>query len=752
MAQTSTTNLRYKSLAVFCAAGAMAMLQACATTPQDGLFRVRSDFAAPLNADTGWAGEAGEAVTVEADRPFRLRMEVEARGAGTAHTLQVRRNAGAWTTVEAQGFPYPKREIEVDFAALGPGTIPPGWSVTTGLPIGFAIFDDVPGNVLRGTGGAARLVALYRAPWPLPEFGFETRFRLPLDQGEAFDLLFAYVDAKNHGRVRFDSAGRITVLKVTGGRDSVLASENASIAHGVWHEAAIQFEDGQLMVEFGDGLLEFAVPIAGLSEGNVGIAVPANGAVDLSAVKVEGVARTPGVSIVGTDGYADGDATADLLRGSAAPFNPGFGISLTERTPSWGSRGQHGEFEWPLVIRRYFDGAQTNSADDIFEFRTVDDNGGVVSGGANAQVRLAVPNGHLGGTFVENPGRIGPWQASNGDLYFIMEPAETDNKFMMMKSADGGATWLEVDGANRPRTGDLESVDGRLIGDQIHVVHQVTRSVRYHVFNTSDHPGQPDTWSIRDEVAAEADAVAQTATMAVRSDGSVVTFFLADRLHYTIRGSAGGWREPVEIDHGDEFINAGPQAILGRDDDVHLAYFSDDGAIWYRRLLADGTLTERKQLAQDVGTSRAEYGAVLPLSYQSETDTLFIAYRLANGTLWERQVRGGLTITEPKLITSQPVITDAVDSQQPAADLVHDGERAHALFVDEETRSIFSTWSENGIWQEPTLRVGDIEGSWVRGAIVRTPQGNRVYGYVFDAGSQGGSGFNRYAEFPLDPE
>lgn len=135
-----------------------------------------------------------------------------------------------------------------------------------------------------------------------------------------------------------------------------------------------------------------------------------------------------------------------------------------------------------------------------------------MAGAAVAQIVLTVPDGHLGGTFVETPGRIGPWQAGNGDLYFIMEPSETDNRFMMMKSADGGKTWREVDGANRPETGDLESVDSRQVGDSIHIIHQVTHSVRYHVFNTSDHPNEPDRWSVRDEVAATATAIAQMAT------------------------------------------------------------------------------------------------------------------------------------------------------------------------------------------------------------------------------------------------
>ena len=38
-------------------------------------FRVRSDFSVPLNADQGWAAPVNADVTIQADRPFRLRLE-----------------------------------------------------------------------------------------------------------------------------------------------------------------------------------------------------------------------------------------------------------------------------------------------------------------------------------------------------------------------------------------------------------------------------------------------------------------------------------------------------------------------------------------------------------------------------------------------------------------------------------------------------------------------------------------------------
>jgi hypothetical protein len=734
-------------------AGAAALVMAVPAAAQDATFRVRYDIDAPLNADAGWAGEEGEAATVEADRPFRLRFELpSSRSNSDAYALQVRRNGGEWETLEAHDFPYPKRELAPTFKDAVVGLAPPGWTIKAGDPNSLTVADAAPSRVLRAEGGEGGALALYPAPWPLPEFSLAARFRLPAGAGTGFALVFAHADAANHTQLRLDPAGMLTVVRITDGRETVLAQHAAQIVPGDWQGVELQLEDGELVVDFGDEPLQLTVPFTDVPAGEIGIAVPAGGAVELSELVLEGVPRTPPVSIVSTRAYANGEATTDLLSGSAEPFIPAFGLSLVERTPPWASTGGHGEFEWPLVIRRLADGPQVSEPGDRFEFRMVDRAGQALPRDPIALVNLAVPAGHLGGTYVENPGRIGPWQATNGDLYFIMEPTETDNKFMVMKSIDGGRSWHEADGAHRPQTGDLESVDSRLVGDRLHIVHQVTESVRYHVFRTSDHPTHPDTWELRDEVAAQAEAVAQTATMAIRSDKSLVAIFLADRLHYVVRGTDRVWSAPTAVDSEAGLINAGPQAIADRGDNVHFAYFSDDGRIWHRRLQRDGTLTQRQLIAEGAGTSRAEYGAVLPLAYDETSDIVTIAYRLEDGTLWERRVRAGDALTPPVRITGQRVITDAVDSQQPAADLVRSADGAHVLFVDEDTRGIFSTHEENRQWQPPTLRVENIEGSWVRGNIIEKPDGTQVYGYVYDAGSQGGTGLNRYAEFPLSPE
>ena len=87
----------------------------------------------------------------------------------------------------------------------------------------------------------------------------------------------------------------------------------------------------------------------------------------------------------------------------------------------------------------------------------VDGAGRPVDGAGPVRVTLRVPDGLLGGTYVETPGVLGPWQGEDGTLYFPMEPAETFNVLMMVASTDGGASWAEVDGDNRPVTDDLDA-------------------------------------------------------------------------------------------------------------------------------------------------------------------------------------------------------------------------------------------------------------------------------------------------------
>src|SRR5688500_8141994 len=97
-------------LTLFSCAVAASTLASMQAPQKEPAFRVRSDFTAPLNSDQGWGGALNEDVAVDADRPFRVRFEVErAQGSGGTRQfrLQYRRNGGEWSNVEAHDFPKP---------------------------------------------------------------------------------------------------------------------------------------------------------------------------------------------------------------------------------------------------------------------------------------------------------------------------------------------------------------------------------------------------------------------------------------------------------------------------------------------------------------------------------------------------------------------------------------------------------------------------------------------------------------------
>lgn len=722
-------------------------------THGNAAFRIRSDNTAPLNADQGWAGELNESTTVFADQPFRIRFEIEGLESNRERQfrLQYRRNDGAWMYAEAHDFPHPERDIEIDFTEMEVGAKPENWRVVKGDSSAMRMDSERQFSGLKTLGYGSPLIAVYELPWDATEV--TSTFRLDPDSLEGASFIVGYVDSKNYFRLSLEpAAGMIRVGRVREGKEVILAEKKASIPLGQWIDVEIEIEPETCTLEIEYLNESLKTDFSGLGAIKLihsGFEVPANSAIEFQRFTFSGEARTPRVSIVSSQAYENGMLTQDILDGLNSPFCSGSGVSLADTTFNWNGGEVHGEFEWPVVIRRFADGAVTNNQGDRFEFRMIDAEGGISATEQNPILHLSIPPGHVGGTFVENPGRIGPWQSSKGDLYFIMEPTETDNVFMMIKSTDNGVSWQEVDGANRPKTDDLESVDSRLVGDTIHIIHQVTRSVRYHSFRTSDHPTHPDTWAVRDELAGEVNAIAQTASMAARSDGSIVAFFLGQRkIHYNIRSAEGAWGRLKTIVDEHDIGQAGPQVAVGKNDVVHLAYFCTDGNIRYRRFFPDGTISPSQQVAKGAGASRAEYGAVLPLVYNPDKDEVILIYRLSTGKLWERRMVNGAPPTEAIQVSDVNVVTDAVDSQQAGADAILAGGTVYVLFIDQASRSIMST-RDNAGWQPAKTLVTDISGSWVRGNLRTRKDGGKSYIYVYDAGSDGGSGMNRFGELVL---
>ncbi len=421
--------------------------------------------------------------------------------------------------------------------------------------------------------------------------------------------------------------------------------------------------------------------------------------------------------------------------------------------------------EWPLVVRRFSDGGALVEDGESIELRVIDGGGAPLDG--TVGLTASVPAGHLGGTFVETPGRIGPWEASNGDLYFIMEPAETDNLFMMVKSTDRGATWREVDGAGRPPVGDLEGVASVQVGSVIHILHQTSEDVWYYTFHTSDDGDAPDQWEIVDERVDETitdeslEPPTQTVAIAALPEGGVMAFYAGPtRVQMRVRAPQGGWSEEMVLDQRADpaLIHSSPQAVTGHDGIVHVAWSDSRGDGWLTTLQPNGVGTLEMgvasgptlQIASGMGTTEDERIPILPLIHHPESDVVSVIYRKADGRLMERRVTGGRELGAEELVTEGPVVTNPVDSDQVAADAIGVNGGVHLLFIEAGTGTLWQvSRGPQGSWGEASPVVEGIRGQWVRGSLLRNGAQGPIYGFVYDAGSNGGSGFNRWGEIPL---
>ncbi len=459
---------------------------------------------------------------------------------------------------------------------------------------------------------------------------------------------------------------------------------------------------------------------------------------------------SPTISIVSCEAYFMGETAEDLIHVSTQPANPGAGISLSPVTPGWWPTPRDGasaEWEFALVVRRWADGPKLVKDGDKISLRLVDHLGHPLKGFI-PEFTVTIPDAHLGGTFVETPARIGPYENSNGDLYFMMEPTETDNVFMMVKSTDKGKTWFEVDAENRPEKGDLEGV-GSVVDNKgvIHIVHQISEAVYHHAFAMSENSDCNDCWVVKDKLITEhEDPPTQAADIVLRPDGSLVTVFCnSDKIQYSILKPSGNWSKPIDLSHDYPFGFTNPSITSLADGTIDIAFKSIDGAGWHRQLLPDNSLTPAQQFASNLGTTEYENISILPLIYLPGKQTTVAIFRQTDKFLYLSARSNNNLWSEPVKISDKPVITNAVDSDQTGADAVAWGDKVVLSYIDKEDRNIYFSVIEN-FAEIPSARllIQDIEGSWIRGNILNHQDGSGIYGIIYDAGSKGGSGYNKY--------
>jgi len=412
-----------------------------------------------------------------------------------------------------------------------------------------------------------------------------------------------------------------------------------------------------------------------------------------------------------------------------------------------GEYGVASEWEFPLVVRYFSDGPIRLEEGDSIEFRVGLLHGEILPSAVTPRITVRVPSGHLGGTFVETPGRIGPWEAEDGSLYFIMEPTETDNRFMMVKSSDKGKSWKEVDGENRPPARDLEAVDAVRVDDLIHIIH-MEDVVWYHTFRLpSAENSHSEGWIIQSELIAEpGKPPVQSVGLEVLGDGTHLAFH-ADGTGITVRTRTGkdNWSVIDKLSASTRY--SGIQVVQIPGNQVYLCYTDGEGNGWVQLYEKTGRKGEPVLLTSNLGTAESDVGSILTPVFFDET--VVIVFREHDGSLNERRLNPETgELSDPVRVIAGPVVQNAVDSDQTCADLVVQNDALHLFYVPEDSHDLFyTTWTRPDNWSKPISIVQGIEGSWIRANSLEDGH----IGFVYDAGSQGGSGMNRYGLIRKSP-
>lgn len=463
--------------------------------------------------------------------------------------------------------------------------------------------------------------------------------------------------------------------------------------------------------------------------------------------------------------FNDGDATnVELLSstvgnvdGEGYEDNTGSSFTLTS---------EEMELEWCLLLMGFHQGFLQNVAGNTLDFRVVLSDGAVFTGSyTNPTVTVAETDGYIGGAYPETPHRLGPYIDGNGNIYAVVEcvdqPTGQGDVPMMIKSTDGGRTWREMDGVNRPTSIDFEGAEVAEDGDSLMLLHNRGTTVYYHRFRMSDHATNPDTWEITDEtIAGPASFTTQYGSIHKRSDTTIVGFYVdgaaPPRCRYKIRNGTWGGENTVDSEGGVDFCT--PASVLAASDLIHVFYKDDtNGIIYHRTLNSSDVLSGRDIVVTGLPTGSGSDNCPMaaPVYYDDggvEVVMLLYQKTLTNGIVYSRAYRDNVIQVEASA-SDNYVQADDGQSDQVQAHIAVQGKTVHLLYSQETVRDIYhSTNEDEGGWDTDVEERDAVTCNWMQSNVItHSPAngGSTVLAYLWDDGSGGGTGRIWYHELDL---
>jgi hypothetical protein len=497
-----------------------------------------------------------------------------------------------------------------------------------------------------------------------------------------------------------------------------------------------------------------------------------------------------GVIVADKDAVADGAATTNILSGSSRGFVAGtlehdtVGASIT-------LNDQHTEIEYQVLIRRFYSGVTTNNdnprsaiADAAeVEFRIVESDDTILGGTyVIPKITVNVPDGYIGGTGIETQQNFAFMETPSGTLYAPIEDGESTANIMMLKSTDGGKSWVPVDNATAMTDNDMESWSMSYDDTNkiIHCVH-VSGDVNYYQFATEDYAVgvDQDTWLTGRFSTLETAIGATNQSCECIIRGTNVYAFYPDlstteQIFWKKKAdlTTGTWGSRTSIDTtGGTTDFSGIAAVLGPNSDKIHCFYNDltNFTLYYVTLNTSDALGTRQTVETDMPSNNdSQHGTTNAIAwYNGTTEKAMIGYTdETNGYLFTVIVENdGTPNTRQNASNSVAVLTDPVglNSRQPVAFLARNGNTVYTIYADDATEDIWlNSNSDGGGWGTPTEIVDGVSCHQVRGHVFRHSSGNGgslVIGYIRDVRLNetygvspfaGYSGSNTYQEYSLE--
>jgi hypothetical protein len=465
--------------------------------------------------------------------------------------------------------------------------------------------------------------------------------------------------------------------------------------------------------------------------------------------------------------YTDGAATTNVLGGSGLDFKAGTGEESSSSIPQITLDQEHTEIEMCVVITKLWEYEEHNPDGTLFEFRFVEtDDTPLDNYVETPQITVAAVDGLIGGCMPETPNEIGPFKASDGDLFVLVEYTEFWPHAAMMRSTDGGKYWAPVDISVNPNptNTDFKSVDIVQVSDTLYILHHDGTAVYLHEFNMATH-----VWGTVDQtvVASASPTVPSCKLFVEPASGDMLAFYtITDGSEQRGRGiidAGSGWGSTFNMDQEagyDEWWISGVYDATNKY--ANIVYKVDNGSasyIYHKQYRYNaGDWDEelyRGEIDSGVGLGadeRAPFGS--PVFWiDGSTRKLMVLYKDSDDKLYSVRVDNEGTPAAPKAVSTGTVRFDVASSRHVAGDIVLDGSDQHAFWSDGSTKDIFRDFAINdGGWTTDTEEKDNASVDWLRARVFTHSSGNggkTVVGYIYDNGSDGYNGLINYDEYVI---